>query len=197
MDRLLQQFEQPVVDRDGETYDVFLYGRSRPGDTWQGWLVFQRRTDLARLATGVETTQPNAEAVLYWATGLTGAYFDGALDRAKRPQPDIEVTVPVPPPLIDGWADSATRAARLADLERTILAYFRGRSLEKVPTEVLFNDLPHAHADVVRALEDMTKQGRLIERRTEEGTDWLFLTPDGMRITRAASRHDERAKPPR
>jgi hypothetical protein len=196
MDRLLQQFEQPVVDRDGEIYDVFLYGRSRPGDTWQGWLVFQRRMDFARFATAVETTQPNAEAVLYWATGLSNAYFEGALDRAKRPPQEIEVTPVVPLPLIDGWADKATRSERLADLERTILGYFRSRSLDRIPTEVLFNDLPHAHADVVRALEDMAKQGRLIERRTEEGTDWLFLTPEGIRITRRTSRHDERAKPP-
>jgi hypothetical protein len=196
MDRLLQQFEQPIVDRNGDLYDVFLYGRSRPGDTWQGWLVFQRRGDLTQFSTGVETTQPNAEAVLYWATGLSDAYFEGALNRARRPPREIEVTLPAPPPLIDDWADSATREARLADLERAILSYFQNRRLDRVPTEVLFNDLPHAHADVVRALEDMSKQGRLVERRTEEGTDWLFLTPDGIRITRRASRHDERAKPP-
>ncbi|MFP5245903.1 MAG: hypothetical protein ACLGH0_04340, partial [Thermoanaerobaculia bacterium] len=85
MDELLQQFDAPVRDRDGELYTVFLYGRSRPGDTWEGWLVFERGRDRQRFTTPVETTQPNRNAVVYWATGLTSAYFEGALDRAKHP----------------------------------------------------------------------------------------------------------------
>jgi hypothetical protein len=34
-----------------------------------------------------ETTQPDREKVRYWATGLTGAYLDGALMRALTPAP--------------------------------------------------------------------------------------------------------------
>jgi hypothetical protein len=196
MDRVLQQFEQPVSDRDGELYDAYLYGRSRPGDTWQGWLVFERLSDRTRFATDVETTQPNAEAVLYWATGLTDAYFEGALERAKRPPQDIAVTYPVPPPVVGDYADSTTRAQRLSEIEETILAYFRRQSLDRVPTQLLMQDLPYAHADVVRAIEHLSKHGHLVERRTDQGTDWLFLTKDGIRITRNASRHDERTRPP-
>ncbi|HYU25699.1 MAG TPA: hypothetical protein VEO74_10880 [Thermoanaerobaculia bacterium] len=84
MEQLLQQFEKPITDRGEASYTVYLYGRSRPADTWQGWLVFERASDGKRFATDVETTQSNAEAILYWATGLTDAYFDGALERATR-----------------------------------------------------------------------------------------------------------------
>ena len=51
MERLLQEFEQPVRDTGGILYRVYLYGRSRPADTWQGWLVFERTTDRQRFAT--------------------------------------------------------------------------------------------------------------------------------------------------
>lgn len=62
-----------------------------------GLAEFERTTDGRRFSTDVETTQPNAEALLYWSTGLTAAYFEGALERAtnRRPtarkaDPDIE-----------------------------------------------------------------------------------------------------------
>jgi hypothetical protein len=167
MERLLQQFEHRVSDRDGETYDVFLYGRSRPGDTWQGWLAFERTSDGARFTTDVETTQPNAEAVLYWATGLTEAYFDGALARARKPQ-----RPPQPIPVI-------APAATLAQIERDVLAFFTRHRILSARTQVVLDGLPHAHADIVRALEDLEKQARYLVRRTEEGNDWLFLTEEG------------------
>src|ERR1051326_5368853 len=82
MDQLLQQFEAPIRDANGNLYVVYLYGRDRPSDTWQGWLVFERRRDGTRFTTPVETTQPNKEAVLYWGTGLEETYLEGALERA-------------------------------------------------------------------------------------------------------------------
>ncbi len=175
MDQLLQQFEQPIVDRNGDLHTVYLYGRARPGDTWQGWLVFQRQRDGRRSTTPVETTQPNREAVLYWATGLTDAYFDGALARAQRPSdPSQPHFVPVHR-VIDYGVDHDKREARLAHVEQDILTFFTNTNDDRVLTETLFNSLPHAHADVVRALEDLEKRKRAIERRTEEGNDWVFL----------------------
>ena len=85
MERLLHEFEKPVMDAAGNAYLVFAFGRSRPSDTWQGWLVFQRTSDGARFTTDAETTQPNADAIVYWATGLTVTYLDGALQRAQQP----------------------------------------------------------------------------------------------------------------
>ncbi len=177
MERLLQEFEQPIRETGGLLYRVFLYGRSRPGDTWQGWLVFESIADGARFATDIETTQPNAEAILYWATGLTDAYFDGALVRAQNPRPRDPSAVAVPAPIVT--SDSATHRRRLAALERDVLACFGRHRTRRLLTARLFVELPYAHADVVRALEDLEKQGGLLIRRTEQGSDWLFLTPAG------------------
>lgn len=44
------------------------------------------------------------------------------------------------------------------------------------------DELSNAHADVVRAFEDLEKQRGLVNRRTEEGNDWLFLTPAGVDV---------------
>src|ERR1051326_3266274 len=91
MDEILQQFEQPVIDESGERYAVYLYGRSRPGDTWQGWLVFERQNDGRRYATGVETTQPNRQAILYRAAaapatpGGDGSFSSGRPTAAATP----------------------------------------------------------------------------------------------------------------
>ena len=180
MDQLLQQFEQPVTDAAGTVYNVYLYGRSRPADTWQGWLVFERLPDGQRFSTGVETTQPNAEAVLYWATGLTGAYFDGALARAQKPSPHDAPAAALPDSIVAEAVDSETRRTRLAELEREILSCFHRHGAARLLTQTLFDDLRHAHADVVRALEDLEKQGGLLIRRTEEGNDWAFLTERGI-----------------
>ncbi len=166
MDKLLQQFEQPVTDAGGARYTVYLYGRSRPSDTWQGWLVFERQSDGLRFATGTETTQPNAAAILYWASGLTSAYFDGALDRARKtPRERHEY--------------AAIGERNLAEIERDVLACFRFHRAVRLDTRQLLDELPFAHADTTRALEDLEKQGGLVVRRTENGTDWLYLTEAG------------------
>lgn len=188
VERLLQEFEQPVTDRaSGATYRVYLYGRERPGDTSQGWLVFEDLRDGRRMATGVETTQPNAEAIVYWATGLTDAYFDGALNRARStaPSPDVAVR-PAPEPLV-GSGDAATHRRRLADVERAVLACFGRHQTTRLLTQTIFDELDHAHADVVRALKDLEKQGNFVVRRTENGNDFVFVTRDGAEMTGVAA----------
>jgi len=66
-------------------------------------------------------------------------------------------------------------------IERDILAFFdRGRN--RVMTQELFDAVPHANADVVGALEDLERQGHFVDRRTEEGNDWVVLTDEGQRL---------------
>lgn len=175
MERLLQAFDTPYTDGSGDVYDVHLYGRSRAHDTWQGWIVFTRRRDGRTFPTGVETTQPSAEAVLYWATGLTDPYFDGAFERAARPASSPALAEPPPPPLRDPHAGRLTYLRRLSHLERDILRSFDAHATRELPTQALLDELPHTHADVVRALEDLEKRHRVIERRTEGGSDWVIL----------------------
>lgn len=181
MTTLLQQFENPIRGPGGETYIVLLHGRARSSDgMWEGWIVFQRTSDARLFATPVETTQSTAEAVRYWATGLGDAYFEGALERALRTRPQRPAR-PVPQPVVDGNVDFETRRARISMLQAGILDHFRIRHRIGVLTRELFDALPHAHADVVRALEDLEKQGRWLVRKTEAGNDWVFLTEDGVR----------------
>lgn len=178
MEQLLQEFETPVADGAGTIYRVFLYGRSRPADTWQGWLVFERTTDRKRFSTDVETTQPNAEAVLYWATGLTGAYFDGALRRAIAGQRHVSSAIAAPEPVVGG-GDLTLRRRRLAAIERAVLNCFLRHRTPRLLMQTLLDEVRYAHADIVRALEDLEKQGRFLVRVTEEGNDWLLLTRKG------------------
>jgi hypothetical protein len=197
MSVLLQEFETPIVADGSDTYRAFLYAQSRPGDTWEGWILFERLSDGTRFSTPVETTQSNQQAVLYWATGLTDAYFEGALGRALSRPRDLhppEIAEPAPRPLVDLGADRAVRRERLAALEREILDVFSRRAKPRILVQTLFDSLPHANADVVRALEDLEKQGRFLVRKTEEGNDWIYLTEEGLRETGLSSvshEHDE------
>ena len=178
MERLLQEFERRITDDSGTIYRIFLYGRSRPADTWIGWLVFERLSDGQRFATDAETTQPNAQALVYWATGLTDTYFDGALARAMRPR-SVASPLPAPAPIVGNFDDSRTRRQRLANLERAVLACFTRHRTTRLSTLMIFGELPNAHADVVRAFEDLEKQGGLLLRRTKDGGDWVYLTRAG------------------
>lgn len=182
METLFQQFERPMRDSSGDTFLVFVQGRSRPHDTWEGWLVFERQRDARRFNTPVETTQPDAEAVLYWASGLTDTYLEGALNRAlavsiaPRSMADA-------PPLVGYGVDAVERSRRLTQIERHVLALFQNIRLTRLLTGRVLDELPYAHADVIRALEDLERGKRLVERRTEKGNDWLFLTAEGVRVT--------------
>jgi len=193
MDTLFQQFEKPMRDSSGDTYLVFVQGRSRPHDTWEGWLVFERQRDARRFSTPVETTQPNAQAVLYWASGLENTYLEGALDRALSvsiaPRSMAEA-----PPLVGYGVDAVEHSRRLTLIERHVLALFQNLRLTRLLTERLLDQLPYAHADVVRTLEDLENR-KLIARRTQNGNAWVFLTDEGVRVTGLTdvmARSDER-----
>jgi hypothetical protein len=51
------------------------------GNVWIGWLEFDGPR--GKKKTGEETSQPNREAVAYWASGLESVYLEGALNRAR------------------------------------------------------------------------------------------------------------------
>lgn len=193
MDTLFQQFERPMTDGSGDTYLVFVQGRSRPHDTWEGWLVFERQRDARRFSTPVETTQPNAQAVLYWASGLENTYLEGALERAlsvsiaPRSMADA-------PPLVGYGVDAVEHSRRLTLIERHVLALFQNLRLTRLLTARVLDQLPYAHADVVRAFEDLARR-KLLTRRTENGNDWIFLSEEGVRVTGltdVVARSDER-----
>jgi hypothetical protein len=84
MPDVLLEYSTRIRGEDGSVYLVRACGSERPGGTWQGWLEFvPEGRDGATLATGEETSQPNRDAVAYWASGLEPVYLAGALARAQ------------------------------------------------------------------------------------------------------------------
>jgi len=84
MDELIHEFTSQVADADGHVYTARAMGRQRKGRTvWEGWLEFAPvggRGIIRR--SQIETTQPNRDALRYWAGGIELVYLEGALERA-------------------------------------------------------------------------------------------------------------------
>jgi hypothetical protein len=87
MSEVLVQFDTPIVGRDGRTFFARACGRLMPDGRWEGWIEFVPTDALPPVRTPRETTQPNFEDLMYWATGLTMVYLEGALGRALAHAP--------------------------------------------------------------------------------------------------------------
>ena len=73
--------------------------------------------------------------------------------------------------------------AVLALVEEYVLGFFRSRGETRVLAREIFDASPgYANADIVRAFEDLEKRRRALVRHTEEGDDWVILTPEGARL---------------
>jgi hypothetical protein len=100
---VLVEFTDAVTSDEGKNYTARACASEMPDGKWQGWMEFVPIGDGEPVRTGRETTQPNRENTMYWATGLTHVYLEGALRRAIKP------LVRVPPraitdPYFDGPA---------------------------------------------------------------------------------------------
>jgi len=111
---VLVQFTDPVVTQDGETFLARACGSEAPDSRWQGWIEFLPVDGGEVLRTGRETTQPNREDTVYWATGLTAVYLEGALERARRPL-TISEPAPIVAPAYDGPAPDVRTASTPPD----------------------------------------------------------------------------------
>jgi len=71
----------------------------------------------------------------------------------------------------------------LAAVEDYVLDFFRRRGEARARAREIFDASPgYANADIVRAFEDLEKRLRALVRHTEEGDDWVSLTPEGARL---------------
>lgn len=69
---------------------------------------------------------------------------------------------------------------RLQRIEQYILGFFQRRQQARILAKELFDSTAeYANADLVRALEDLEKAQRLLIRYTDEGNDYISLTPQG------------------
>jgi hypothetical protein len=93
MAEVLKSFDEPVVGRSGR-YHARAVGRLADDNMWDGWLEFDPLDNDGPAVIGpVESRQPEAHDLAYWATGLTPVFLEGALQRALNP---LTVRVRVP-----------------------------------------------------------------------------------------------------
>jgi hypothetical protein len=85
MAQVLATFTDVLTDDDGIGYRAQACGSEMPDGRWQGWVEFIPLDGSVPLRSGRETTQPNRADTVYWATGLTAVYLQGALQRALNP----------------------------------------------------------------------------------------------------------------
>jgi hypothetical protein len=85
MAEVLVEYTELVRASDGTEYLARACGAPTDSGTWHGWLEFVPRDGGETVRTARETTQPNRTDTLYWATGLTAVYLEGALERALHP----------------------------------------------------------------------------------------------------------------
>ena len=85
MAEVLRTFDTPIQSSDG-TYRARVVGRHAADGMWDGWLEFVPETGPTDpVVTHVESRQPEREHLVYWASGLSTIYAEGALARALRP----------------------------------------------------------------------------------------------------------------
>jgi hypothetical protein len=118
-----------VRSSNGSVYRVRACGSPMDASRWQGWLEFDPVNGGEALRSTRETTQPNRVDLVYWATGLTAVYLEGALNRTLNPlvRP---VAPPVAPPVFDGPAPPARHAANgTASVLNPFSVYRKGEAL--------------------------------------------------------------------
>jgi hypothetical protein len=110
MAEVLVEYDTVIAADDGSRWVAQACGRAGRGSIWEGWIEFVPLDPERHPERGPrETTQPNHDDLIYWATGLTPAYLKGALTRALEPL----VRLPVPrraTPLFDGPSSTAVQA---------------------------------------------------------------------------------------
>jgi len=97
MAEVLVEFSETVAGSDGITYTARACGAETANGHWHGWVEFLPVTDGKPVRTARETTQPNRTDTVYWATGLTAVYLEGALERALKPAVRTPPRRPQPP----------------------------------------------------------------------------------------------------
>jgi hypothetical protein len=82
MPEVLTQFAEPVLSKELTSYRAQACGALMSDGLWEGWIEFVPLEGGTPVRSPRETTQPNRVDAIYWATGLTATYLEGALERA-------------------------------------------------------------------------------------------------------------------
>lgn len=101
MAEVFLQYQTPLFGHNGRTYRARACGGKACDrtDRWHGWIEFwPLLEDGSPIRTARETTQPDRTCTVYWSTGLTPVYLQGALERALR--------------LVGVWSAAGARSSR-------------------------------------------------------------------------------------
>jgi hypothetical protein len=128
MAEVLVEFSDPVADSDGITYTARACGSEADNGHWQGWIEFIPHDGGEALRSGRETTQPNRTDTVYWATGLTPVYLEGALERALKPLVR-RAPKPIAPPIHNGPAPDVVRMPPIDSILNPFSVYRKGERL--------------------------------------------------------------------
>jgi hypothetical protein len=111
---VLVEFTDPVTGPDGAAYIARACGAPMADGMWQGWVEFIPVEGGEVVRSPRETTQPNRQDTVYWATGLTNVFLEGSVARALKP---VELPPPVasPPPVFDTPAPDFVPAPPVKD----------------------------------------------------------------------------------
>jgi hypothetical protein len=85
MAETLRRFSDPIAGRNGVQYEARVCAAELTDGLWQGWIEFVPLDGGDAVRSPRETTQADRGDTVYWASGLTAVYLEGALDRALNP----------------------------------------------------------------------------------------------------------------
>jgi len=85
MAEVLVEFDAAFPGPDAATYTPRACARLREDGLWEGWIEFSDVRGGTVIRSARETTQPTRDDAMYWATGLSRVYLEGALARALAP----------------------------------------------------------------------------------------------------------------
>jgi hypothetical protein len=96
---------------------------------WQGWIEFLPMGEGEAIRSGRETTQSDRGDALYWATGLTSVYLEGALERALNPQSRPALPRIAPPVFDEPAEDRAATEPAPDSILNPFSVYRKGQTL--------------------------------------------------------------------
>jgi hypothetical protein len=150
MAEVLVEFDAAFPGPGGANYAPRACARATDDGRWEGWLEFSDLDTGVVIRSGRETTQPSRDDVMYWATGLTRVYLEGALARALPvdPRPVIEREPAVA--AFDGPAPAVLtdRGAPMRSVLDPFAVYAQGERVLRQELSAL--DIEHLR-DIIRA----------------------------------------------
>jgi len=173
MAEVLVDFAHDVVH--GTTaYHPRAIGRFGEDGMWQGWLEFVPAGGGQPVITGVESTQPEREHLVYWATGLSPVYLEGALQRGLK-QPTVNLRV-VEEPLSDAPAERVVTRTVVAPSPEAVLDPFDigSRSLDILRQELTALNRPRLF-NIIEAF-DLNPGGEELDWMTDHQLITFIVT---------------------